>query len=170
MNATTPLPLFYPCNPRPAPHTHPQDLVKAVERRKVRHVLYTVPEVVEAGEEVTIYYNPRDTPLNGRQQLYLMGGWNRWTHKRSFGPVAMHPPEAGGEHWQVRRGVGEGGGRLFRLLSKLLRFGGCRCQPKRSRTRCKRARRSVGYALATESSTRQQSPWGAGVERGLGSG
>ncbi|PNW82516.1 hypothetical protein CHLRE_06g282000v5 [Chlamydomonas reinhardtii] len=78
-----------------------QDLVKAVERRKVRHVLYTVPEVVEAGEEVTIYYNPRDTPLNGRQQLYLMGGWNRWTHKRSFGPVAMHPPEAGGEHWQA---------------------------------------------------------------------
>ncbi|GLC71233.1 hypothetical protein PLESTF_001092900 [Pleodorina starrii] len=82
-----------------------QDLVKAVERRKVRHVLYTVPEVVTAGSEVTVFYNPRDTPLNGRQQMYLMGGWNRWTHKRHFGPIAMHPPVEGGEHWQATLSV-----------------------------------------------------------------
>ncbi|EFJ40335.1 hypothetical protein VOLCADRAFT_99865 [Volvox carteri f. nagariensis] len=78
-----------------------QDFVKAVERRKVRHVLFTDPEVVTAGSEVTVFYNPRDTPLNGRQQIYLMGGWNRWTHKRHFGPIAMHRPVDGGEHWQA---------------------------------------------------------------------
>ncbi|KAG2492408.1 hypothetical protein HYH03_009353 [Edaphochlamys debaryana] len=78
-----------------------QDQVKAVERRKVRHVLFTVPEVVQAGQEVTVFYNPHDTSLNGRQQIYLMGGWNRWTHKRHFGPIAMHPPSEGEEHWQA---------------------------------------------------------------------
>ncbi|GIL88159.1 hypothetical protein Vretimale_14076 [Volvox reticuliferus] len=82
-----------------------QDFVKAVERRKVRHVLFTNPEVVTAGSEVTVFYNPRDTPLNGRQQIYLMGGWNRWTHKRHFGPIAMHPPVEGGEHWQATLSV-----------------------------------------------------------------
>ncbi len=74
-------------------------------------MLFTYPEVVEAGQEVTLYYNPRDTPLNGRQQVYVMGGWNRWTHKRHFGPIAMHPPAEGEEHWQVGEQAVEAEGR-----------------------------------------------------------
>jgi starch synthase len=54
-----------------------QSLVKEVERRKVRHVLYTEPAVVTAGKEVTVFYNPQNTVLNGRQRVFLQGGWNR---------------------------------------------------------------------------------------------
>ena len=36
-----------------------QEMVKAVERRKVRHVLYTEPEVIRAGSQITIWYNPQ---------------------------------------------------------------------------------------------------------------
>jgi len=72
-----------------------QDMVRAVERRKVRHVLFTEPEVVTAGQDVTLFYNPRDTPLNGRQRIFLQGGWNRWSHARKFGPIEMQPNEEG---------------------------------------------------------------------------
>jgi len=76
--------------------------VQAVERRKVRHVLFTEPEVLQAGEEVTVYYNPEDTPLNGKSHIYLVGGWNRWTHVRKFGPVKMDPPSGpGSKHFKA---------------------------------------------------------------------
>ncbi|KAG1673855.1 hypothetical protein FOA52_012880 [Chlamydomonas sp. UWO 241] len=67
-------------------------LVQAVERRKVRHVLYTEPEVVTAGQDVTVYYNPAETPLAGRSKVYLRGSWNRWNHALGFGPLLMDPP------------------------------------------------------------------------------
>jgi hypothetical protein len=35
----------------------------------VRHVLFTEPEVVKAGQTVTMFYNPQDTPLNGRDKV-----------------------------------------------------------------------------------------------------
>lgn len=38
-------------------------------RLQVRHVLFSEPESVQAGEEVTIWYNPNDTPLNGKNQV-----------------------------------------------------------------------------------------------------
>ena len=78
-----------------------QAFVREVERRKVRHVLYTEPEVVKAGEEVTVFYNPRDTNLNGRGRIFLRGGWNRWSHMKKFGPLPMTPPSDGGSHWQA---------------------------------------------------------------------
>lgn len=40
-------------------------------------MLFTEPEIVTAGKEVTVYYNPRDTILAGRQRIWLQGGWNR---------------------------------------------------------------------------------------------
>ena len=40
-------------------------------------MLHTEPEVVTAGKEVTLYYNPRDTNLAGRQRIWLQIGWNR---------------------------------------------------------------------------------------------
>lgn len=38
-----------------------------------------------------------------RQDIYLMGGWNRWTHPRPFGPIKMEPPPAGEHHFRVGR-------------------------------------------------------------------
>jgi hypothetical protein len=37
-----------------------------------------------------------------RSQLWFTGGFNRWNHKRSLGPVKMRPPGPNGRHWQVR--------------------------------------------------------------------
>uniref|UniRef100_A0A7S3R3Z4 starch synthase n=1 Tax=Dunaliella tertiolecta TaxID=3047 RepID=A0A7S3R3Z4_DUNTE len=70
-----------------------QDMVKAVERRKVRHVMDTEPEIITAGSQIDVWYNPKDTPLNGQGQIYLIGGWNRWSHRLSIGPMAMIPPD-----------------------------------------------------------------------------
>ena len=64
-------------------------------------MLYTQPEVVTAGSEITVYYSPRDTNLTGRQRIFLRGGWNRWSHPRPFGPIEMEPPAEGTEHFKV---------------------------------------------------------------------
>lgn len=70
-----------------------QESVMAVERRKVRHVLFTEPEIVKAGEEVTIWYNPENTNLTGRNQIFLQCGFNRWSHRSPVGPLPMLPPD-----------------------------------------------------------------------------
>ena len=77
------------------------DRAMAVGRRQIKHVLFTDPPVLEAGGKVTIYYSPNDTCLNGKEQLYLMGGWNRWSHRKKLGPIAMQPPGEGGNHWRA---------------------------------------------------------------------
>lgn len=43
----------------------PQEKAKGVLRRQMKHVMFTEPEVIQAGEPVTVYYCPEDTPLNG---------------------------------------------------------------------------------------------------------
>lgn len=43
----------------------------AVLRRQMKHVLFTEPAVIQAGQDVTIYYNPQYTPLNGSEEVYL---------------------------------------------------------------------------------------------------
>uniref|UniRef100_A0A7R9VX43 starch synthase n=1 Tax=Chlamydomonas euryale TaxID=1486919 RepID=A0A7R9VX43_9CHLO len=74
---------------RRASRAKAQEMVKAVERRKVRHVLYTEPEVVTAGKDLTIFYNPANTILSGRERVFIRGGWNRWNHAKKFGPLEM---------------------------------------------------------------------------------
>ncbi len=71
-----------------------------MRRRQMRHVLFTDPVEIRAGEEVDIYYNPNNTLLAGSGQVFLRGGWNRWRHPRGFGPVEMVPP-AVGDHFRV---------------------------------------------------------------------
>ena len=73
---------LFPLCPPPVPSVPPATLpttppLPSLQPSQVRHVLYTEPEVVTAGKEVEIFYNPRDTPLNGRQRIFLQGGWNR---------------------------------------------------------------------------------------------
>eukprot|EP00793_Prasinoderma_coloniale_P005070 PRCOL_00000831-RA len=53
------------------------------------HVWYSEPAVPSAGNAVKIFYNPRNTCLNGNDAVYVRGGWNRWTHGASWGPVKM---------------------------------------------------------------------------------
>jgi hypothetical protein len=48
-----------------------QAKAKAVLQRQMRHVLFTEPADVQAGGQVTLYYNPADTPLSGAQQVFL---------------------------------------------------------------------------------------------------
>ena len=52
--------------------------------------------------QIQLYYNPRDTPLAWREEIWVRGGFNRWRHKYTFGPVRMTPPGEGGEHFCVR--------------------------------------------------------------------
>ncbi|CAG9465646.1 unnamed protein product [Pedinophyceae sp. YPF-701] len=74
----------------------------AVMRRQQRHVLYTKPDKITAGSTVELCYNPQDTPLSGRQSVWVRGGYNRWTHKKSFGPIEMTPPKAGESHFTAK--------------------------------------------------------------------
>ena len=46
--------------------------------------------------DVQVYYNPDSTVLRGRPEAWLRGGWNRWTHARTFPPQPMQPVQPGG--------------------------------------------------------------------------
>ncbi|CAL8465412.1 g4948 [Coccomyxa elongata] len=72
----------------------------AVLRRQMKHVLFTEPAMIQAGQDVTIYYNPQDTPLKGGEEVYLTGGWNRWKHLKKFGPLRMTTP-GDGDHFSA---------------------------------------------------------------------
>lgn len=77
------------------------DRTLAVARRQLKHVLFTDPPVLEAGGHVTVYYCPNNTCLNGKEQIFITGGWNRWSHRSSLGPIEMQPPGQGGVHWRA---------------------------------------------------------------------
>lgn len=48
------------------------------KRRELqRQVLFTMPIRPKAGQAVRVYYNPDMTPLRGRPEAWLRGGWNR---------------------------------------------------------------------------------------------
>ncbi|EFN55259.1 hypothetical protein CHLNCDRAFT_134595 [Chlorella variabilis] len=75
-----------------------QAKAEAVRRKQQKHVLFTVPEVPQAGQDVTVYYNPNNGGLPGRQHIWIKGGWNRWRHPKAFGPLEMDPPKEGDHH------------------------------------------------------------------------
>ncbi|XP_024543721.1 starch synthase 3, chloroplastic/amyloplastic-like [Selaginella moellendorffii] len=54
------------------------------------HVYYTDPMEVNAGEPVSVLYNPQNTVLSGKPEVWLRHSFNRWTHQLSpFPPVRM---------------------------------------------------------------------------------
>ncbi|XP_078433725.1 starch synthase 3 isoform X2 [Wolffia australiana] len=53
-----------------------------------KHIVYTEPLDVVAGRPVTVFYNPSNTLLNGRENIWLRCSFNRWTH-----PVGLLPPQ-----------------------------------------------------------------------------
>jgi len=53
----------------------------------------TDPAVPVAGQPLKIFYryekDDRDHPLHDVHEVFVQGGWNRWSHAQSFGPVKM---------------------------------------------------------------------------------
>ncbi len=45
-----------------------------MQRRQLKHVLFTEPADLKAGQEVTLYYSPLTTNLAGRRSIYVTGG------------------------------------------------------------------------------------------------
>ncbi|GMI77510.1 hypothetical protein HRI_001420300 [Hibiscus trionum] len=53
-----------------------------------KNVVYTEPLDVQAGRTATVFYNPANTVLNGKPEVWFRCSFNRWTH--SMGPL---PPQ-----------------------------------------------------------------------------
>ncbi|XP_048230219.1 starch synthase 3, chloroplastic/amyloplastic [Ricinus communis] len=50
-----------------------------------KHIVYTDPLDVQAGKDATVFYNPANTVLNGKSEVWFRGSFNRWTHRN--GPL-----------------------------------------------------------------------------------
>ncbi|RLM65866.1 starch synthase 3, chloroplastic/amyloplastic-like [Panicum miliaceum] len=53
-----------------------------------KHIVYTEPLEVRAGTTVDVFYNPSNTVLNGKPEVWFRGSFNRWTH-----PSGPLPPQ-----------------------------------------------------------------------------
>ncbi|GAB2298877.1 Soluble starch synthase 3, chloroplastic/amyloplastic [Dionaea muscipula] len=61
-----------------------------------KHIVYTDPLEVQAGSTATVIYNPTNTVLNGKPEIWFRCSFNRWTHKNgSLSPQKMIPAENG---------------------------------------------------------------------------
>ena len=64
-----------------------------------------------AGKPVEVYYNPDETVLRGRPEVYVSGSYNRWRHPSGgFPPTQMQPVISGGGGWYQATLVVCGGG------------------------------------------------------------
>lgn len=53
-----------------------------------KHIVYTEPLEVRAGTTVDVLYNPSNTVLNGKPEVWFRCSFNRWTH-----PSGPLPPQ-----------------------------------------------------------------------------
>ncbi|CAK7351255.1 unnamed protein product [Dovyalis caffra] len=61
-----------------------------------KHIVYTEPLDVQAGSTVTVFYNPANTVLNGKPEVWFRCSFNRWTHRRGpLPPQKMLPADNG---------------------------------------------------------------------------
>lgn len=61
-----------------------------------RHIVYTDPVDVQAGQDVNVYYNPSNTVLHGKPEVWFRCSFNRWTHRRGpLPPQKMFPADNG---------------------------------------------------------------------------
>ncbi|KAL9671884.1 hypothetical protein QQ045_009457 [Rhodiola kirilowii] len=61
-----------------------------------KHMVYTEPIDIQAGSNVTVHYNPSNTVLNGKSDIWLRCSFNRWTHRKGpLPPQRMVPTENG---------------------------------------------------------------------------
>lgn len=59
-----------------------------------KDIVYTEPLDVHAGSTVSLFYNPSNTVLNGKPEVWLRCSFNRWTHRMGkLQPQKMLPAE-----------------------------------------------------------------------------
>ncbi|KAH9325755.1 hypothetical protein KI387_005933, partial [Taxus chinensis] len=46
-----------------------------------KHIFYMEPMEVQAGKSVTVFYNPSNTVLNSKAEVWIRCSFNRWTHQ-----------------------------------------------------------------------------------------
>ncbi|XP_004293290.1 PREDICTED: starch synthase 3, chloroplastic/amyloplastic [Fragaria vesca subsp. vesca] len=63
-----------------------------------KHVVYTEPLDVQAGSMVTIFYNPANTVLNGKPEIWFRCSFNHWAHRRGPLPPQKMVPAENGTH------------------------------------------------------------------------
>ncbi|XP_038894134.1 soluble starch synthase 3, chloroplastic/amyloplastic isoform X2 [Benincasa hispida] len=62
------------------------------------HIVFTDPVDVQAGSAVTVFYNPANTPLNGKPEVWFRCSFNRWSHRNGPLPPQKMLPADGGSH------------------------------------------------------------------------
>ena len=61
-----------------------------------KHIVFTDPLDVQAGSTVTVFYNPSNTNLNGKPEVWFRCSFNRWSHRNGpLPPQRMLPAENG---------------------------------------------------------------------------
>ena len=60
-------------------------------RRALSRILFTEPSQLVADSLVKVFYNPNHTVLRGRQNVWIEGSWNRWSHPECLLPQKMTP-------------------------------------------------------------------------------
>ncbi|KAK9057956.1 hypothetical protein SSX86_022795 [Deinandra increscens subsp. villosa] len=63
-----------------------------------KDIVYTDPLDVQAGSNVTVFYNPTDTVLNGKPEVWFRCSFNRWTHRMGLLPPQKMLPADNGTH------------------------------------------------------------------------
>lgn len=66
-----------------------------------KHIVYTDPLDVHAGSVVTVFYNPSNTVLNGKPEVWFRCCFNRWTHRKGPLPPQKMSPAENGSHVKV---------------------------------------------------------------------
>ncbi|GLT52638.1 hypothetical protein SLA2020_259660 [Shorea laevis] len=61
-----------------------------------KHIVCTEPLDVQAGSTVTVLYNPANTVLNGKPEVWFRCSFNRWTHRLGPLPPQKMLPSDGG--------------------------------------------------------------------------
>ena len=80
---------------------------KAIEvgLKQQSFIIRTEPKVPEAGKPLKVFYNKNNTNLNWSEDIYLTGGFNRWTHANAIEPIQMTPPSEDEEYYTASVGA-----------------------------------------------------------------
>lgn len=63
-----------------------------------KNIVYTDPLDVQAGGVVSVFYNPTNTVLNGKPEVWFRCSFNRWTHRLGPLPPQKMLPADNGTH------------------------------------------------------------------------
>ncbi|KAM5588721.1 hypothetical protein ABKV19_006936 [Rosa sericea] len=63
-----------------------------------KHIVYTEPLDVQAGSMVTIFYNPANTALHGKPEVWFRCSFNHWAHRSGPLPPQKMVPAENGTH------------------------------------------------------------------------